>query len=697
MQANDELFPEPDASISSSIFAVDNYELSKDYYRETFYQTIKILMKEYGLWIRIDLTFLLRQLTLSKISYIRFVKQNILNSCGMEVSFYENLDPYEALDLFISRPNCPKHDPLIFKKITCDWNLKYGEKIIPQITKLSVAYQKMAIYQLAGLYRYLEESFGEKINLADSPYPGEEMITQLTKLPVKDLDKEVDLNTEIENMSKDKFYKKRFDALYAKLLENPSDEFRADFYELIACSSRLNEFYFDNVMKGIKTTLNQNLKSKFGNQHKVEIDLHFKYLNNVVNPLQDEILQGYNALSSYSYDLKFTEEANVIQNKQEQVINNDQKTKPDAIRSELKPYQLEVNDNLALSIEFYKKTFDATLTELSDTGNENTKIAINNIRAYQKWLTRRNINFTINQTWTKFRIKLDHDLAGFITPFDYMDILIMEVKNRWEEILGVFSQNTNSSNDYYRSRLSSAALSQRKLTNLFIDDICSQVKNKYGINAYASLKNQDYEKGFTPSSIIKGLLPQEDSLSVMQEFIDSDLHFENLYHSANFYKNSIAKIAERFYAEHGNIVEDGLATILHCSCRSRLKRIMDVRQDIRATYRREVNFHYEKFFMFAEWLQFYWMYPHVLESPHTMNFYDKGQIDLIVNKFTEVLGSEIELDIKLLLFYIAQLENVLVEYMKFSLYENSGIVMENKYSIKDIVDLTSLALVAEED
>lgn len=308
MQANDELFPEPDTSISSSIFAVDNYELSKSYYKEVIYQTIKILMDEYGINIHRDLVFLLRQLTLSKIAYTRFVSGNLSKNCNLKIKFLPILDPYEALDMLIALPECPHYDSGIFQKITCDWEFRYGKKILPHIAKLSMAHQRSFIYQSQKIFKYLEKAYGEKYDLSKTFHTPDQIIEKLTQTENLNPQDDLPFEQQLEKVSKQEFYKKYFGILYSELMNKLSEEDQGRLLDLLSCLGRVNDFSFDQTLSGMNQTINQQIKAKFGEQHRTELIVKLKYLNDVIKPTNDTQAQGYQVASSFWVEFNIGEE-----------------------------------------------------------------------------------------------------------------------------------------------------------------------------------------------------------------------------------------------------------------------------------------------------------------------------------------------------------------------------------------------------
>ncbi len=309
MQANDELFPEPDTSISSSIFAVDNYELSKSYYKEVIYQTIKILMDEYGANIHRDLTFLLRQLTLSKIAYTRFVSGNLSKNCNLTIKFLPILDPYEALDMLIVLPKCPNYDPNnIFLKITCDWEFRYGKKILPHIAKLSMAHDRSFVYQSQKIFKYLEKAYGEKYDLSKTFHTPDQIIEKLTQATNPSPDEDLPFEQQLDKVSKQEFYKKYFGILYSELMNKLSEEDQGRLLDLLSCLGRVNDFSFNQTVSGISQNINQQIKAKFGEEHKAELVLKLKYLNDVIKPTNDTQAQGYQVASSFWFEFNINKE-----------------------------------------------------------------------------------------------------------------------------------------------------------------------------------------------------------------------------------------------------------------------------------------------------------------------------------------------------------------------------------------------------
>lgn len=102
----------------------------------SFYNKLEQIMNSFGEEINEDLCTVLRTIILNKIYIYRSTGQLISKpDVAFQVEFNELLDPYEALDLFISRPR-PTTMVAFIEDIITDWGSKYGNDISQQILDL---------------------------------------------------------------------------------------------------------------------------------------------------------------------------------------------------------------------------------------------------------------------------------------------------------------------------------------------------------------------------------------------------------------------------------------------------------------------------------------------------------------------------------------------------------------------------------
>lgn len=285
-----------------TVKSTNNLELSKEFYNEAFYQTIEILMKDYGSAIYRDLCFLLRQLTLSRISYQRLVMRDLMRDCNMNIYLEVDLDPYQALDLFIARPRCTQHNSRIFSFITSDWNLRFGNKIKPQLAKLEQANTKLFMYQTQKLYSIIESAYQIKMNHEGSFKLPEATIYELSA----DLQDTGSLDYAITQLTGAEVYKNHCQTLIKNLNTKLSMEDQQQLKELLRSIERLEEINTLQIIQAIKVSTNEEIKRQFGSQYGCDIDLQYKYMN-LSQDLSSHRTIGANQRCSFKTEMKLFE------------------------------------------------------------------------------------------------------------------------------------------------------------------------------------------------------------------------------------------------------------------------------------------------------------------------------------------------------------------------------------------------------
>ena len=271
-----------------------NLELSQDFYKESFYKIIKTLMNEFGWFIHKDLTFLLRQVTLSRIACIRSNTEYIKNKHGIDLKFNEDLDPFEAVDMFISYPQCPEFDKQMFYRITQGWEHKYGTKVTPYLSELFLAIHRNERYLLKNMFDFINGTLGENFDLSSTTYTSEQLITNMTK--DSQSNEEISLEEELENLTSSKLHEKYLSDNLIKFATSLSEEQRTIFFGIQNSSNRIAEKFLLDSLNCAAKDLNQQLKTKFGDEHEVTIDLKFKY----IDPINPEEEMSFNYASSNS-------------------------------------------------------------------------------------------------------------------------------------------------------------------------------------------------------------------------------------------------------------------------------------------------------------------------------------------------------------------------------------------------------------
>ena len=289
----------------------ENYDLSIDFYITSFEQTIKILMRDYGPAIYSDLTLLLREIIISKINYLRIVEQNIFNRTGKKIKFEEALDPYEALDMFISYPKIVQHESFFFYTMSSDWKLVYGEGIVTHLAKLFLAFHRIFSYQYKSLYNYLEHAFEEKYNHSETFFSVEQLISNLQHeaMLIEKNEKEKTLEEEISKLNSVEIYHKPINTIYKKLSLLLDPEIMEDINNLISYTYIRSDYATASNTKMIEDLVNKELE-KEDKKLKVKIDNKFKYRRSEIESEKDSSGFQYNSAVNFIVNIEKEEDAN---------------------------------------------------------------------------------------------------------------------------------------------------------------------------------------------------------------------------------------------------------------------------------------------------------------------------------------------------------------------------------------------------
>ena len=263
-------------------------------------------MKEYGIAIHKDLCFLLRQLTLSRISYQRLLMRDLMRDGNITADLEIDLDPYQALDLFIARPRCPEHNSSIFTFITSDWNLRFGNKIKAHLAKLEQANCKLFIFQAQKLYRVVESVYKTKLDLQQSFKMPDFVIDELSS----DLELDESIDDEISKLTGKEVYRAHCKALVADLNSKLAKEDQDKLKELLSSLERLEELHTLQAVNQVKASTDQEIKKRFGSQFNLDIDIEYKYINSNCSISNMRNL-GTNERSSFKVQVRLSERGDI--------------------------------------------------------------------------------------------------------------------------------------------------------------------------------------------------------------------------------------------------------------------------------------------------------------------------------------------------------------------------------------------------